>query len=219
MSRNRLIVLGFVVVLAGAIAAWLLLGPNQSAPDTAGNPGYVITARDRTIGNPKAKVVLIEYGAPVCPHCAEFEMQDFPHLKADYIDTGKVFYVFRVFPIRPLDFPAENIARCLPEDKYFAFIDLLFRNQPKWDGDEYPVADPHAGLVLMGRIAGMTPEQVDTCIADKAGNELTKQVGADADAKYHITGTPTFVVNGSAMAAGAPYSDLKNTLDAELAKK
>ena len=94
----------------------------------------------------------------------------FPQLKAKYIDTGKIFYVFRVFPLRPDDGAAEKIARCLPEDKYFSFIDLLFRNQPKWDV-EYGVQSPegvHDGLVLLGRIAGMSAEQVDQCIDEQS---------------------------------------------------
>ena len=108
------------------------------------------------MGNPKAKVVLIEYAAPTCPHCAHFNETVFPQLKQKYIDTGKVYYVFRVFPLHPSDVAAEAMAVCLPKDSYFQFIDLLFRNQKDWDW-EYQVQDIHGGLVKMGRIAGMTP--------------------------------------------------------------
>ena len=101
---------------------------------TASGPGFTLVATDRTMGNPKAPVVLIEYGAPSCPICAYFAQNEFPQLKQNYIDTGKIFYVFRVFPAaRRWTAMSEKMARCLPEDKYFAFIDLLLRNQPKWD--------------------------------------------------------------------------------------
>ncbi len=99
----------------------------------ASGQGYEILPTDRTLGNPNAKVVLIEYAAPSCPVCADFNAQTFPQLKANYIDTGKVFTSSASFPLRADDGAAEKIARCLPEDKYFSFIDLLFRNQPKWD--------------------------------------------------------------------------------------
>ena len=111
-------------------------------------------------------------------------------LKAKYIDTGKIFYVFRVFPLRSDDGMAEKIARCLPEDKYFAFIDLLFKNQPKWDV-EFGVQSPegvHDGLVLLGRIAGMSAEQVDQCMANKAEDDRINKVASDGEARYSITG-------------------------------
>jgi protein-disulfide isomerase len=124
--------------------------------------------------------------------------------------------VFRVFPLRADDGTAEKIARCLPEDKYFSFIDLLFRNQPKWDV-EYGVTDVHAGLVLMGRIAGMSADQVDKCIDNKTEDDRINKVAADGESKYNISGTPTFVVNGNALPAGNDYDGLSKALDAALA--
>ena len=113
-----------------------------------------------------------------------------------------MFYVFRVFPLRPDDGTAEKIARCLPEDKYFSFIDLLFRNQPKWDV-EYGVTDVHGGLVLLGRIAGMSADQVDKCIDNKTEDDRINKVAADGETKYNITGTPTLIVDGMPQLAGA----------------
>src|SRR5579863_3661123 len=119
-------------------------GDTTTATAAAAGPGYTLTDHDRTMGNAKAKLVLIEYAAPSCPVCAQFNSATFPQLKADYIDTGKVYYLFRLFPLRADDAAAEKIARCLPEDKYFPFIDLLFRNQPKWDV-EYAQENPALG--------------------------------------------------------------------------
>jgi protein-disulfide isomerase len=220
VSRKTIwIVLGIVILLAAGVAAWLLMKPNQdlTGTTTASGPGFTIVSTDRTLGNPKAKVTLIEYAAPSCPVCAAFNAQSFATLKAKYIDSGKVFYVFRVFPLRADDGTAEKIARCLPEDKYFSFIDLLFRNQPKWDV-EYGVTDVHAGLVLMGRIAGMSADQVDKCIDNKTEDDRINKVAADGESKYNISGTPTFVVDGNAQPAGNDYDGLSKVLDAELAK-
>jgi protein-disulfide isomerase len=222
LSRKTLfIILGVVVLIALAGIGYTFV--NESGPTAASAAqGYEILPTDRTLGNPKSKVVLIEYAAPTCPVCAAFNAQSFPLLKANYIDTGKVFYVFRVFPLRGDDGSAEKIARCLPEDKYFAFIDLLFKNQPKWDV-EYGVKSPegvHDGLVLLGRIAGMSREQVDQCMDNKAEDERINKVSSDGESRYSITGTPTFILNGTSIGSGnIPFDAMSKLLDTELAKQ
>ena len=221
MSRKTLfIILGVVVLIALAGIGYTFV--NESGPTSASAAqGYEILPTDRTLGNPKSKVVLIEYAAPTCPVCAAFNAQSFPLLKANYIDTGKIFYVFRVFPLRGDDGSAEKIARCLPEDKYFAFIDLLFKNQPKWDW-EFGIKPQgvHDGLVLLGRIAGMSAEQVDQCMVNKAEDDRINKVAADGEARYSITGTPTFILNGTSIGSGnIPYDTVAKLLDTELAKQ
>ena len=221
MSKRQIfILLGLLVLVVAGGGAWYWFTSQDSLADaTDTGPGYTLTAHDRTLGNPKAKVVLIEYAAPSCPVCAHFNSDTFPLLKQNYIDTGKVYYVFRLFPLRPDDGSAEKLARCLPEDKYFSFIDLLFRNQPTWDV-EYGVLDVHGGLIRLARIAGMSAEQADKCMNDTSLDKTINQVAQDGETKYHITGTPTIVVDGVAQPSGfIPYDDLKKTLDAELAKK
>ena len=228
LRKQILIGLGAAVVIALGIAAYFVLSPSSDATAAAGTgPNYTITPHDRTQGNPKAKVVLIEYAAPSCPVCAAFNAQTFDQLKKDYIDTGKVFYVFRIFPLRPDDGAAEKIARCLPEDKYFSFIDLLFRNQPKWDV-EYASENPalqtpdgvRAGLITLGRIAGMSADEVNKCMANTSEDDIINKVASDGEAKYNIQGTPTIVVNGVSQGARFfPYDDLKKILDSALAGK
>lgn len=224
MNRNRVrIVVGSLILIGLAIAAYLAFTHLGKGAEVAGSttaaPAFTLTAYDRTQGNAKAPVVLIEYAAPVCPHCAEFNMQDFPLLKAKYIDLGKVYYVFRVYPIRPGDGPAEKLARCLPKDRYFAFIDLLFRNQPKWDADEYPGANTQTGLIQMARIAGMSAEDANRCMNDTTMNDAINKVGQDGAQKYNLTGTPTFVIDGWPGEGGEPWSALQSRLDAALASK
>ena len=222
MSRKTLfIVLGVVVLIALAGIGYTFMNESGQTAASAAQ-GYEILPTDRVLGNPKSKVVLIEYGAPSCPVCAAFNAQSFPRLKANYLDTGKVFYVFRVFPLRADDGSAEKIARCLPEDKYFAFIDLLFKNQPKWDV-EFGVQSPegvHDGLVLLGRIAGMSREQVDQCMVNKAEDDRINKVASDGEARYSIHATPTFILNGQDIGSGnIPYDTMAKLLDTELAKQ
>jgi protein-disulfide isomerase len=219
--KTLLILLSVVILIAAAGIGYYFTSSGSGEAATANGQGYQILPSDRTLGNPKSKVVLIEYAAPSCPVCAAFNVQSFPQLKAKYIDTGKIFYVFRVFPLRADDGSAEKIARCLPEDKYFTFIDLLFKNQPKWDV-EYGVSPEgvHDGLVLLGRIAGMSREQVDQCMENKAEDERINKVSSDAEARYSVHATPTFILNGADIGSGnIPFDNMSKLLDTELAKQ
>jgi protein-disulfide isomerase len=230
LSRKTIFLLLALLLLAGGAAAgavyYYIYGPGAAEPAVAG--GYTLVPTDRTLGNSKAKVVLIEYAAPTCPHCAHFNETVFGSLKTNFIDTGKVYYVFRVFPIGPDDGVAEKIARCLPEDKYFPFIDLLFRNQPLWDA-EYSQENPalatpdgvHAGLVQLGRRAGMSADQVDKCIEDNAEDERINKVAADAQSRYSVNSTPSFILDGNMISPGRvpSYDELAQILNTELAQK
>jgi protein-disulfide isomerase len=228
VSRKQILIgLGAAVVIALGVAAYYVLSPSGTTAAAGTGPNYTITPRDRTQGNPKAKVVLIEYAAPSCPVCAAFNAQTFDQLKKDYIDTGKVFYVFRIFPLRPDDGAAEKIARCLPEDKYFSFIDLLFRNQPKWDveyaSENAALQTPdgvRAGLITLGRIAGMSADEVNKCMTDTKEDDIINKVAAEGESRYNITGTPTFIVDGKSIGSGnLPYADVRKALDNALAEK
>jgi protein-disulfide isomerase len=223
LSRKAIIGIVLVVVLAAFGVGYYVLGSQNAdaSGDSSKQVGFTLLPTDRHMGNPKAPVTLIEYGAPTCNICAYFAANEFPQLKKDYIDTGKIYFVFRTFPLRPMDGDVEKMARCLPEDKYFAFIDLLWRNQPKWDAAEYPgIADPHGEMIKQARVFGMTAEQAEQCIANKAEDERINKVSAEAEQKYNLTGTPTFVVDGVPQSTGAvPYAELAKILDAALAKK
>ncbi len=130
MSRKQIyVVLGIVLVAVVAGFGWYPTSdsgrPATAAASGQGGAGWEITPKDRTMGNKNAKVVLIEYAAPVCPHCAHFNEAFFPDIKKNYIDTGKVFYVFRVYPIRPDDGPFEcRHDRTLCGGRSFINLDL-----------------------------------------------------------------------------------------------
>ncbi|HVV26712.1 MAG TPA: thioredoxin domain-containing protein [Rhizomicrobium sp.] len=225
MSRKILIALVVAVLAAAGGAGWYFLEkPSQTADAGAGaaaaNGNYVITARDMTIGDPKAPVVLIEYAAPICPHCAHFNADIFPEIRKAYIDTGKVFYVFRVFPLAAADGVAEKLARCLPKEKYFPFMDQLFRNQQQWD-PEYGIQDVRGGLLKQAQLAGMSEDQFNACVASTKEDDAINQVAADGQSRYSITGTPALIVNGVAVSPGSVPSldQMKGFLDSALASK
>lgn len=223
MKRKPLLygIVGIAVVGVLAAAWFVFYGGNSI--DTTATPAdqakVTVISTDRTLGNPKAPIVMVEYAAPTCPICARFNNELFSQLKANYIDTGKVYYVFRVFPLQSVDVAAEAMARCLPEKSYFQFIDLLYRNQPLWDPDGYQIPDVHGALVKMGRMAGMSPEQVDQCIGNQQEQQRITAVGQDATAQYEINGTPTFIVNGQIHSTFANWQELKDYLDSRTASR
>ena len=224
MNRKQLLIgLVALAVVAVGVAAYFLWFSSSSSdaalPTGAEKYGIQITSRDRTLGSPKAPILMVEYAAPSCPHCAHFDMEIFPQLKQKMIDTGKVYYVFRVFPLGAVDVAAESIARCLPEDNYFQFIDLLFRNQSKWDPDGYDIPDVHAALVEMGRTAGLSADKVDACIGNQTVASQVAQVGQDAQTKYNISGTPTFLINGQVHGPFVDYTELQDFITPMLSKK
>jgi protein-disulfide isomerase len=218
--RSLLLALGIVALLAIAGAAWWVFQPAaDTSPAIRSAAGYELKAEDRTMGDPKAKVVLIEYAAVTCPACAMFNAQIFPRIKSNYIDTGKMLYVFRMFPRMAEDGAGEKMARCVPPDKYFTVIDALFNNQPKWN-PEFGVQDSHGGLLQVGRIVGMSAEQVDQCIAAKEDDDRINAVATEGQSRYNVTGTPTFVINGQAQPSGGmSYEAMAGLLDQALAGK
>jgi len=208
LSRSQIVVAGLAAPLVALVLLWLGLGRSSA---TAARDADLF-AFDHIMGSPRAPVVLVEYAAPSCPHCARFNAEVFPKLKRRYIDTGKVRYVLRVYPISPVDGAVEGIANCLPADNYFAFIDLLFRNQKQWD-PEYGVMDVHGALVSLGVGAGLSAEKVDRCIADKATADRINLIAQDGVTKYNIRSTPTLVINGAVQPAGfVPWPTLQAVL-------
>jgi protein-disulfide isomerase len=222
VSRKQLLIglVALAVVAVGIVAYFIFFSDSASGSlsDNADKFGITLTSRDRAQGSPKAPILMVEYAAPTCPHCAAFDMQIFPLIKQKYIDTGKVYYVFRVFPLNSVDVAAEAMARCLPAENYFSFIDQLYRNQPKWD-PEYGVADVHGGLVQMGGLAGMSPQEVDTCIANTTEQTQITKIGQDAQTKYNVNGTPSFIVNGQLRVGESTWEDWQDYLNKLLAKK
>lgn len=197
--KNVLYGLVAAAAIVLAVATYFVYSGSPSQTVSGGGDGAMkvtLTPNDHTLGNPKAPVTVVEYGAPTCPHCAHWNEDVFPKFKTNYIDTGKVHYVFRVFALSPVDVAVEAMARCLPKDSYFQFIDMMFRNQSKWDPDGYHIPDIHAALVKMGRIAGMSADKVESCISNQ--DELNKiaAIGQHAQKAYGINGTPSFIVNG-----------------------
>jgi len=170
-------------------------------------------AATHVLGNPDAPITIIEYASLTCPHCAEFDKTELPKLKQAYIDTGKAKLVYRDFPLDGVALKASMIARCLPSDRYFAFIDALFKQQNSWAYG----GDPKTGLQRMARLAGMSQDTFDKCFDDKQLEDQVLQERLDGSRQFNIQGTPTLIVNGKT-SDGNTFEDLDKMLKPLAAK-
>jgi protein-disulfide isomerase len=172
-----------------------------------------VTAADRVLGKSDAPVTIIEYASLTCPHCAAFEQEKLPLIRKDWIDTGKVKLVYRDFPLDGAALLAATIARCAPEDQYFAFVGSLFESQSRW----VLAQDPVDALKRVVRLGGMDGATVDKCRAD---TKLQDAIVAGAEAAkndYGVESTPTFFVlgpNGTStkLVGDLPYADFAKAL-------
>ncbi len=220
MSRNQILI-GAVIaalVVLGAIAWYVMGGSPTTTVSAAGAGAPNLTADDRTLGKPEGEDRRHRICRADVPALRAFQRGRHPRPQIAIHRHRKVFYIFRVFPIGQPDVAAESLARCLPADNYFAFIDQLYRNQDKWD-PENGVQDVEGGLVGQARIAGMSADQATACMHDKDKNAASWAVSQDAQTRYGISGTPTFVINGEVQTPGAQWPEIKAKLDSLLAKK
>ena len=162
-----------------------------------------------------AKVTVVEYASVTCGHCAVWNEEVWPEFKTKYVDTKKVRYVFREFPTPPQDIAVAGflIARCAGPDKYFDVVHDIMASQKEWMAG----VAPRTTLFRAAAAAGLSQEQTEACISDKAAiEEMSDRIKAGIDAG--VTGTPTFLVNG-AKVLDSSLSGLSQAIDAELAKK
>jgi len=170
------------------------------------------------MGNPNARVKLVEYGSFTCPHCAAFNEEVVPALKKNYIDTGKVLYVFRLFPRGPEDALAEKMARCAPASRYFAIADRIFRDQAKWAPGFGAPRDARGELIKIGQQLGLQPAAVGRCMDSTADDARINAVSEESLSRYALEGTPHLVINGKAQPSGGiPYPALAKLLDQAIA--
>jgi protein-disulfide isomerase len=153
-----------------------------------------VSASDMAMGNPAAKVTMIEYASVSCPHCARFDMDVFPAFKAKYIDTGQVHYVAREALTGDPAIAAAGFltARCAGKDKYFQVVDAIYHAQQEM----FASGDPHAVLLNIARSAGLTDAQFDKCIKDDAALKGLNDRWEHYVKDDGINSTPTFIING-----------------------
>jgi len=147
---------------------------------------------DMIMGDPDAPIEIIEYSSMTCPHCAAFQTETLPAIKERYLDTGKAKLIFREFPLDRVALTASALARCAGPDRFFAFVDVLFRTQEQWAH----AADPTEELKKIVWMGGLDPAMVDSCLADETIVDGILAVRLNGDETYTIRSTPTFIING-----------------------
>ena len=197
-------VLGGVALAGGSLRA-ASLTRLQIADDAAAPPLY---DDDMILGKPDAPVTIIEYASLTCPHCAHFAATTFPKIKKELIDTGKVRWVYRDFPLDRLALRAALLAHCMPKEQYFATIDVLFGSQNEWAG----APDPNAALGQIGRTAGLDQPTIEKCLGDKAGVDKIVARLQEGEQRYTLKSTPTFIINGKSESGDMDYDTFYNLI-------
>lgn len=177
--------------MLGWLAAALLAGFAGAA---RAEVDLAVATADRVLGNPQAKVTVIEYASLTCPHCAHFHAEILPDIKARYIDTGKVKIIFRDFPLDKVALDAAMLARCAPPDRFFATVQVLFATQTKWISAD----DTTAALIQAVGDLGMKAEDAKACLANEQLKEAVVKSRFDGDKAWNIQATPTFILNDGA---------------------
>ena len=171
------------------------------------------TVQDMRMGNPDAAVTVIEYASFTCPHCATFHANTFPQLKENYIDTDKINFIYREVYFDRFGLWAAMMARCEPL-KYFGIADMLYKRQSDWSRASDPAAIV-AEMRKIGLVAGLTNEQMDTCLQDQKMAEALVARFQETSTADDISATPTLLVNGTKY-SNMPYAELAAIIDEKL---
>lgn len=166
---------------------------------------------EMAMGDEKASVTIIEYASMTCPHCAHFQEATFPEIKKRYIDTGKVRWIFREFPLDNLAAAAFMLARCAAKDdseRYFAFIDTLFRQQRQW-----AIEKPIPPLLAIAKQAGLTEQTFNACLANQQMLDGIESVRQRAIKQFKVQSTPTFFINGTAHPGALSIDEMAKAID------
>jgi protein-disulfide isomerase len=162
---------------------------------------------DIPMGSPTAPVTIIEYASMTCPHCAAFANTTFPKLKEKYIDTGKVRYIMREYPLDGLAAAAFMLARCAGPEKYYPLIETLFAQQQKW-----AVKEPIPPLLAIAKQAGFTQQSFETCVNDKDLLNKVQQMRNRGKEKFKVEATPTFYINGERYSGALGIEDIDKAI-------
>jgi protein-disulfide isomerase len=177
----------------------------EAMAQTAAEVAKPMSLPDMALGPANAPVTIVEYASMTCPHCAAFTEQVFPKIKSEYIDTNKIRFVFREFPLDIKAAAGSMLARCIAKDdagKYFAVIDMLFRQQNEW-----VLKNTTETLIRIGKQAGLSQQQVEDCLKDQA---LLDKIAADqkyANEVLKVNSTPTFFINGEMIKGEAKFEE------------
>jgi protein-disulfide isomerase len=181
----------------------------SAAPPKPAQAGPAITPDDRILGNADAPVTIVEYASLTCPHCADFDANTLPKIKAAWIDTGKARLIFRDFPLDQAAVRAAMLARCAPPEQFYAFVDELFHSQTTWATG----GRVDAALGKLAKLSGMSDDQFAACMKDETVQKRVLDSRLEAEQAYKIESTPTFFINGAQIVGAQPYAEFERVLN------
>ncbi|MBM3602260.1 MAG: DsbA family protein [Alphaproteobacteria bacterium] len=187
-------------------------GDAKSADKKAADP-KVLDDLDRPIGAADAPLTVYEYSSLTCSHCAAFHKDLLPKIKAAYIDTGKVRWVVRDYPLDGVALRAAVAARCAEPSQFFTLIDLLYHEQAKWTAER----DPQTAVMRYARLSGLNDDKLKACNQDdRVMNQIVakRQV---AETTFKIQSTPTFVIGGDMVVGARDYATFEGAINKALA--
>ena len=179
------------------IAALLIWAPLATADDHES-----INATPKVLGDPNAPVTILEFASLSCPHCANFHTERMEWLKETFIETGRAKLEFRDFPLNAPALWGAMLAHCAGPDRYFAYLDLLFKRQRNWAFNE----EPQAALKDVAKQAGMSSADFDACMANESLQTAVIEARKDGIDNFDIQSTPTFFIDGEYL-RGVPSED------------
>jgi protein-disulfide isomerase len=210
-TRRTLTIGISALALGGAVAGLSRLGIKVVKPAQAAEPTVAELMKppieDMVLGDEHAPVTIIEYASATCPHCAHFSVATFPELKKRYIDTGKVRFIFREFPLDRLAAAGFMLARCAGKDKYFPLIETLFAQQRDW-----AVQKPLEPMLQIAKLAGFTKESFDACLSNQQVLDGVEKMRDQAAKDFGVNSTPTFFLNGKRISGDISLEELEKEM-------
>lgn len=167
---------------------------------------------DKTLGDEAAPVTIIEYASMTCGHCANFHERTWPDLKKDYIETGKVRFIFREFPLDPVASAAFMLARCAPQEKYFDIVDIMFEEQRAWAFTD----NPYQSLLDFSKQIGFTQESFEECLTNQGLLDAVNAVRERGANEFGVNSTPTFFINGEKHSGALSIEEMGKIIEENL---
>ncbi|MCH7796146.1 MAG: DsbA family protein [Proteobacteria bacterium] len=185
MNRRKMLIATAASALVAPAATGLHAGAARAQAQT-------IFPDDRILGPADAPITIIEYASLTCPHCAALHREALPEIKETWIAEGTARLVFRHFPLDALALRAAAVTNCIEGERFFGFLDLLFKSQQRWAKSKEPLKV----LGQMARLAGMSQEKFDACVSDEAEMDRILERRQDGMRTYDVRSTPTLIING-----------------------
>ena len=150
------------------------------------------TEEEIFLGNKDSKIIVIEYASMTCIHCANFHKEVYPKIKENYIDTNKIKFIFRDFPLDKQALFGSVLARCAPREKYFDFVKLILETQKKWISNDETFINK---LKNIGKLAGLNETKINECFKNEQLVDNILKISSDGEKKYNISSTPSLIIN------------------------